>query len=83
MKKKSIIAISLQYYKTIKHLTTLQACKKLRRLCKKNFHVKYVKITSLHQKAKIFLDFEPLLCKDYKIYGRCSYGQTCKFSHIR
>jgi len=23
------------------------------------------------------------LCKDYKLYGICSYGLTCKFVHLR
>lgn len=23
------------------------------------------------------------VCKDFKLYGTCSYGTSCKFAHIR
>lgn len=32
---------------------------------------------------KIYMDYEPLLCKEYKLKGYCGYGDTCKFIHSR
>lgn len=32
---------------------------------------------------KIYMDYEPLLCKEFKLKGYCGYGDTCKFIHSR
>mmetsp|Transcript_12734 Transcript_12734/g.23117 ORF Transcript_12734/g.23117 Transcript_12734/m.23117 type:complete len:221 (-) Transcript_12734:215-877(-) len=33
--------------------------------------------------SKFAIDREPLSCKDYRLYGSCAFGDTCKFAHIR
>mmetsp|Transcript_18336 Transcript_18336/g.25499 ORF Transcript_18336/g.25499 Transcript_18336/m.25499 type:complete len:107 (+) Transcript_18336:1777-2097(+) len=42
------------------------------------------KITpSIKLMDNIDTDKDFLICKDFKVYGTCSYGNTCKFGHIR
>ena len=34
---------------------------------------------------KIYMDYEPLLCKEFKLKGYCGYGDTCKsvsYTHL-
>lgn len=31
----------------------------------------------------VFVDYQPDVCKEYKLTGYCGYGDNCKFLHIR
>ncbi|KAA8493742.1 Pre-mRNA-splicing factor CWC24 [Porphyridium purpureum] len=39
--------------------------------------------SSLHIRNTVTFDFQPHVCKDYKETGYCTFGDACKFAHIR
>jgi len=49
----------------------------------KNVNIKKLDNKEVGDEKKIYMDFEPLLCKEYKLKGYCGYGDTCKFIHSR
>lgn len=49
----------------------------------KNVSIKPSTSSDTADNKKIYMDYEPLLCKEYKLKGYCGYGDTCKFIHSR
>lgn len=49
----------------------------------KNVTIKNLEDNKVSDEKKIYMDFEPLLCKEFKLKGYCGYGDTCKFIHSR
>ena len=47
----------------------------------KNKGLAHARLSSI--RAKTLMDFDPLICKDYKDSGYCTFGETCKFIHDR
>jgi hypothetical protein len=38
---------------------------------------------SAHIRVSTQIDYQPDICKDYKLTGYCGYGDSCKFMHDR
>ena len=38
---------------------------------------------STYHKVNVLVDYQPDVCKDYKLTGFCGYGDSCKFIHSR
>ncbi|KAL6940761.1 hypothetical protein ACO0QE_004677 [Hanseniaspora vineae] len=36
-----------------------------------------------YHKVNVLMDYQPDVCKDYKLTGFCGYGDSCKFIHSR